>query len=299
MRDIVIIGGGPAGLSAGIYAKRAGLDVVVLDKNAKGAGQISESRQVDNYIGMVGMSGYEMADKFYKDAVSLEVEIADKSAAKITKAEGGFTIELSDNMRLKTKTIIYSAGATHRRLGIAAEEKYQGKGISYCAVCDGMFYRSKDVAVIGGGNTALDDALYLSEICGKVYVIHRRDEFRGSSHTLNRLKNRDNVELVTKAQLIDISGEPMVSTAILDNGRRIDVNGIFIAVGMEPETELVKELVELDESGYIVAGEDGKTSLDGIFAAGDVRTKTLRQVVTAVSDGANAAISAEGYIRNR
>ncbi len=200
---------------------------------------------------------------------------------------------------LEAKTVIYAAGAIHRHLGIAGEQQYVGKGVSYCATCDGAFFREKRTAVIGGGDTALDDALFLSDICSKVYLVHRRNEFRGSAGTVEKLSAKENVEFVLEAKPSSIIGTDMVEKLQLVDGRNLDVDGIFIAVGMIPMTDPVRDVVELDQNGYIVADETGKTSVDGFFVAGDVRTKGLRQVVTAVSDGANAAISAEHYIRQR
>lgn len=189
------------------------------------------------------------------------------------------------------KRLAYAAGCRHRSLGIDSESVFQGKGVSYCAVCDGAFYRDKNVAVVGGGDTALDDALYLSDICRKVYLIHRRDGFRGSASTLARLKEKADVEIITNARIEQITGDKKVSGADLSNGAHVDIDGIFVAVGMIPQTSLLEGFDVLDDSGYVVAGEDGVTSCSGLFAAGDARTKNLRQVITAASDGANAMYS--------
>ncbi len=299
MLDVVIIGSGPAGLSAAVYSKRANLNVLVVEKVYFGTGQIAESHQVDNYLGLPGINGYELGEKFREHALKLGVEFKDGEAEQFETYEDGWKICLKSGEILETKTVIYAAGAIHRHLEIAGEQEYVGKGVSYCATCDGAFYRGKKVAVVGGGDTALDDALLLSDICSKVYLAHRRNEFRGSAGTVEKLSAKENVEFVLEAKPSSIIGTDMVQKLQLADGRNLDVDGIFIAVGMIPMTTLVKDVVELDQNGYIVADETGKTSAVGFFVAGDVRTKGLRQVVTAVSDGANAAISAEQYIRQQ
>jgi thioredoxin reductase (NADPH) len=295
--DVLIIGSGPAGLSAAVYAKRAGLNVLVSEKEYMGTGQIAESSRVDNYLGHIGISGYDLGEVFLSDAKKLGVEFFEGEALSFERENDGWKVTFDTDEVIFTKTVIYCAGATHRRLGIESENKYSGKGVSYCAVCDGTFYKDKCVAVIGGGDTALDDALYLSEIASKVYLIHRRDGFRGSASTLEKIKAKENIEIITNAQVSDISGDKKIENITLNTGKTLSVDGIFVAVGMIPQTSSVKDIVNLDENGYIISDETGKTSADGFFAAGDVRTKQLRQVVTAVSDGANAAVSAAAYIR--
>jgi len=297
MLDVVIIGSGPAGLSAAVYSKRANLNVLVVEKVYFGTGQIAESHQVDNYLGLPGINGYELGEKFREHALKLGVEFKDGEAEHFEIYEGGWKVHLQSGEILETRTVIYAAGAIHRHLGIAGEQEYAGKGVSYCATCDGALYRGRRTAVIGGGDTALDDALFLSDICSKVYLVHRRTEFRGSASTVEMLRAKENVEFVLEEKPSSIMGTDMVEKLLLEDGRNLDVDGIFIAVGMVPMTTSVKDVVELDQNGYIVADETGKTSADGFFVAGDVRTKGLRQVVTAVSDGANAAVSAEHYIR--
>ena len=297
MLDVLIIGSGPAGLSAAIYAKRAELSVTVLEKLYLGLGQITESGKVDNYLGMPGVSGYDMGEALQNHAVSFGVDFKEGEAAAVEKTEDGFAVTLADGEILTAKSVIYAAGAAHRHLGIPGEEEFSGRGVSYCAVCDGAFYRGKDVAVAGGGNTALDDALYLSALCGKVYLIHRREEFRGAAATLAKLKGKENVEILAPAVIKAVTGEKKVSGIVLLDGRELSVSGLFVAVGMMPQAALLSGLVELDASGYVVADETGKTSLPGFFVAGDVRTKKLRQVVTAAADGANAAVAAAEYLR--
>lgn len=299
MIDVLVIGSGPAGLSAAVYAKRANLDVLVAEKVYYGTGQIAESNLVDNYLGFAGISGYDLGEKFREHAVSLGVEFKDGDAVGFEFTDGIWKVTLKNGDVIETRTVIYAAGAIHRHLGVSGEKEFSGKGVSYCATCDGAFFRGKATAVIGGGDTALDDALYLSDISSKVYLVHRRNEFRGSAKTVERLKAKENVEFVLETNPSRITGTDQVEKLQLEDGRSLEVDGIFVAVGMIPETAVVKEVVELDKVGYVVADETGKTSADGFFVAGDVRTKTLRQVVTAVSDGANAATSAEQYIKRQ
>lgn len=297
MLDVLVIGSGPAGLSAAVYAKRAGLDVLVAEKVYYGSGQIAESNLVDNYLGFAGINGYELGQKFREHAVKLGVEFKNGEAEQFEAVDGIWKVRFKDGEILESRTVIYAAGAIHRHLGVPGENEFSGKGVSYCATCDGAFFRDRVTAVIGGGDTALDDAVYLSDISGRVYLVHRRNEFRGSAKTVEILKQKENVEFVLEAKPAQIKGTDRVQELQLEDGRSLAVDGVFIAAGMIPVTDVVKDVVELDGNGYIVADETGKTSADGFFAAGDVRTKALRQVVTAVSDGANAATMAEQYIR--
>ncbi len=299
--DVLVVGSGPAGLSAAVYAKRASMSVKVVEKMYMGTGQVAESGRVDNYLGLPGMNGYEMGEVFRSHAQEFDVPFLEGEVCGFEKSRDCdcWVVKLSNGEVQQAQAIIYAAGAKHRHLGVPGEEEFGGRGVSYCAVCDGAFYRGKSVVVAGGGDTALDDALYLSELCEKVYLVHRRDKFRGAAATLEKLQQKENVEIITSAVIKEILGDKRVQSVALADGRCLAVSGIFIAVGMIPETECVKEIVALDESGYIVADETGRTNKDGFFAAGDVRTKQLRQVITAVSDGANAAISAAEYLRNK
>ncbi|MCM1167310.1 MAG: FAD-dependent oxidoreductase [Lachnospiraceae bacterium] len=297
MRDVVIIGSGPAGLSAALYAKRANLDALVIEKDFQGTGQIAESAQVDNYIGLCGINGFDLGEKFRSDAEKFGAEFYEGKALKI-ELQNGVWRTFFENEIIESRTVIYAAGAVHRKLNVPGEEKFIGRGVSFCAVCDGALYRGKTAAVIGGGDTALDDALYLSELAEKVYLIHRRNEFRGSEKSVSKIRSKENIEIITPANVLEIIGKNRVNSIKLDNGRELPLDGIFIAVGMSPATDLVKNIVELDGGGYIRADETGITNAPGFFAAGDVRTKKLRQVVTAVSDGANAAFSAIEYLKN-
>lgn len=291
MLDIIIIGSGPAGLTAAIYAKRAQLNAVVVEKEYLGTGQIAESSLVDNYPGMPQTDGYSLGEAFREHAEKLGAEFIEAEITSIEKLENGFICKCNNGDELEAANIIYAAGCKHRDLGIDDEKKYYGKGISYCAVCDGAFYKDKTATVIGGGDTALDDAMYLSDICSRVNLIHRRDEFRGSKLTLERLKAKENVNIITNATVQGIEGEGKVERVILSNGMTVPTDGIFVAIGMIPQTELLKGFDVLDNNGYVKASEDCITSCDGLYAAGDVRTKKLRQVITAAADGADAVQS--------
>ncbi|MCI9123123.1 MAG: FAD-dependent oxidoreductase [Eubacterium sp.] len=296
--DVLIIGSGPAGLCAAVYAKRANLEALVLEKEYLGTGQITESDQVDNYLGLPEINGFDLGEAFRGHALGMGVAFQDGMADGFEKEADGWSVHVADGRTIRAKTVIYCAGASHRRLGVEGEQELTGKGVSYCAVCDGAFYRGKETAVIGGGDTALGDAMYLSDLCEKVYLIHRRKEFRGSAQTVQQLREKENVEIITEAVPARISGEQTVTALELKDGRTIPVDGAFVAVGMQPQTQYLQGVVDLDANGYIIADETGSTSAPGFFAAGDVRTKALRQVITAVSDGANAAVSAAAYIRS-
>ena len=298
MKDIAIIGSGPAGLSSALYAKRANLNVVVIEKEFLGTGQIAESAQVDNYLGLCGISGYDLGEKFRHDAESFGAEFLEGEAVSLEQKNNVWIITLQSGEVVKSKAVIYAAGAAHKRLNVKGEEKFIGKGVSYCAICDGALYRGRTLAVIGGGDTALDDAMYLSDTAKKVYLIHRRNEFRGLEKSIFKIKSRENIEIITPANVTEIIGENRVSSIKLDNGREIILDGVFIAVGMSPASDLVRNIVDLDENGYIKADETGVTRARGLFCAGDVRTKKLRQVITAASDGANAAIGAIEYLKS-
>lgn len=299
MYDIVIIGSGPAGMSAAIYAQRAGLKAVVVEKECLGTGKIAESQRVDNYPGLFGENGYDLGEKFRTHAENLGAEFIEGEIIKIVRSNGGYTLQLDNDKALTAKTIIYAAGTQCRKLGVVGEQELLGRGVSYCAVCDGAFYKNKVVAVIGGGDTALGDAVLLSGLAKKVYLVHRRNEFRANKALQNKVSGIKNIVPVLNAAVQKINGKDHVeAVAILQNGveKALPVDGVFVAIGSTPNSALVKELLDVDENGYITADETGVTSADGIFAAGDVRAKKLRQVVTAVSDGANCVLSAEEYL---
>lgn len=308
--DIIIIGAGTAGLSAAIYGVRAGKKVLVLEKGTYG-GQIVSSSEIENYPGIEKVSGYEFALGLYKQAAGLGAEFCFEQAKAIQVQEDIKIVETGQNI-YQTKSIILATGAKNRPLGLEHEEEWIGSGISYCATCDGAFYKGKDVAVVGGGNTALEDALFLTEYCRKVYLIHRRDTFRGEEALLGELKKKDNIVFLLKKNVVALKGnEKLQAVTVKDTesgniacgkdlcgndlcGKEYDleVEGLFIAIGQIPDNERFASVLALDEKGYILAGEDCKTNRTGIFAAGDCRTKTVRQLVTAAADGAVAALSA-------
>ncbi|MBR4733908.1 MAG: FAD-dependent oxidoreductase [Lachnospiraceae bacterium] len=300
MFDIIIIGSGAAGLSAGVYAKRAGMDLLVIEKSPMSGGQILNTYEVDNYLGLPGINGFDMGMKFREHADKLEVPFKEAEVLEI-KDLGDKKIVRTDKEELETKSIILATGAHHALLGVPGEEELSGMGVSYCATCDGAFFRKKVVAVVGGGDVALEDAIYLARTSAKVYLIHRRDELRGTKVLQEELLAMENVEVLYSHVVKEICGEDSVEKLILEDvktgeKKELPVNGIFIAVGIHPDSELVKGIVEMDQAGYVIADETCVSSCPGIFAAGDVRKKPIRQVVTAVADGANAATSAGTYV---
>lgn len=303
MYDVIIIGSGAAGLSAGVYAKRAGLNLLVIEKSPMSGGQILNTYEVDNYLGLPGINGFDMGMKFREHADKLEVPFMDAEVLEI-KDLGDKKIVRTAKEELETKSVILATGAHHAQLGAPGEEKLSGMGVSYCATCDGAFFRKKVVAVVGGGDVALEDAIYLARTSAKVYLIHRRDELRGTKVLQDELMAKENVEILYSHVVKEICGEDSVEKLVLEDVKtgeckELPVNGVFIAVGIHPDSELVKGLVDCDAAGYVLAGEDCVTSVPGIFAAGDVRKKPIRQVVTAVADGANAATSAGAYVAAR
>lgn len=301
MYDVIIIGSGPAGLSASIYAKRAKLESIAIEKEFMGTGQIAESSRVDNYPALYGESGYDLGEKFRSHAEAVGAEFLEAEVIRITPENNYYTVWLNDGKSLVSKTIIYATGTSRRKLNIKGEQEFSGKGVSYCAVCDGAFFEEKTVAVIGGGDTAFSDALYLSEICEKIYIINRRNVFRASEELQEKVKNKPNIEFILNAVPIEFTGDKILNgIRYLQNEqeKNISVSGSFTAIGSNPNTELLKDIVELDSNGYIKANEDGITSAKGIFVAGDIRTKQLRQVITAASDGANCVESVRKYLLN-
>ena len=297
--DCIIIGSGPAGLSAAVYGKRAGLNVLVIEKNYMSGGQVLNTYEVDNYLGLPGINGFDMGMQFRAHADKLEVDFAE---GEVTGLSDGEVKTVHTTMGdYEAHTVILAMGAEHAKLGVPGEEKFSGRGVSYCATCDGAFFKGKDVAVVGGGDVALEDAAFLARYCNKVYVIHRRDEFRGAMILQKQLENLENVEILYSHTLEEISGEEQVQELVLldkkeDTQKKLAVAGVFIAVGMNPQTVWVPNFIKKDEKGYIIASEEGITNVPGIFVAGDARTKHLRQIITAGSDGANAAIGAASYV---
>ena len=298
MYDIIIIGAGPAGLTAAIYACRANKKVLVLEAKNYG-GQIINTPSIENYPAAAHISGFDFATNLYNQATEQGAEIKFEKATNIIIENNKKIIETPDN-KYEGKTIIIATGADSRKLGIEKEDEFLGKGISYCATCDGNFYKGRDVAVVGGGNTAIEDAEYLSDIVNKVYLIHRRDSFRADESSVNKLKEKSNVEFILNSKLRKLNGSELLESIEVEdnnqNTKTIEVSGLFIAVGKIPENENFKEIINMNEKGYIIASEDCHTNVDGIFVAGDNREKSLRQLVTATSDGAIAATEAIKYI---
>ena len=300
-KDLVIIGSGPAGLSAAVYAQRAKLDQVVIEKEMFSGGQIVTTDRVDNYLGLYGESGYDLAVKLREHADALGVQFMEAEVNKIEDKGDYKVIYLENGETIETKSVIIATGSNHRKLGVKGEKEFTGMGVSYCATCDGAFFKGKNVAVVGGGDVALGDALYLANLCEKVYLIHRRDELRGAKSLQQKVMDADNIEFMPCCEIKEIAGDNKVESINVINNqtketKQVEVSGVFIAVGMEPQSALVKDIAKLDKSGYIEAGEDCRTSAAGVYAAGDIRTKELRQVITAVSDGAVAIASIEGDV---
>lgn len=301
MYDLLIIGSGPAGLGAAIYAVRAGLRLAVIDRSPISGGQVLNTYEVDNYLGFQGISGGDISDKFREHADKLGVTFITADVQRIGSWPDKKTV-YTDEGDFETKAIILATGATHSRLGVPGEEKLSGMGVSYCATCDGAFFRKRTVAVVGGGDVAVEDAIFLAGICQKVYLIHRRDTLRAVDSLQKKLLSLENVEVLWNSEVQEICGDDVVDSVLVYNNKngnqsRLDVNGVFIAVGIVPNTEAFKGLVEMDSKGYIMADETCATSEQGIFAAGDIRKKPLRQIITAVADGANAVNSVQHRLR--
>lgn len=316
--DLVIVGAGPAGLAAAIYAQRAKLETLIIEKEMVGGGQVLTTYEVDNYPGFPGIGGFDLGMKFRQHAEQLEAVFAEDEVRQITLAAApaeearlqAAQLDVLKPESLKrvickkdtylSKTVIIATGATHRKLGVPGEEELAGMGISYCATCDGAFFRKKVTAVVGGGDVALEDAIFLARMCSRVYLIHRRDELRGAKSLQDKLFSLDNVTVIWDSIVKDIKGAGKVEALHLQNvktgeAKELPVDGVFIAVGITPNSRAYEGLVEMDH-GYIRADETGAASVAGIYAAGDVRTKQLRQIVTAVADGANAVTSVEHYL---
>lgn len=302
MYDIIIIGAGTAGLSAAIYGVRAGKKTLVLDGAFYG-GQIVNTQAVENYPGISNVSGFDFVYGLYTQATELGAEYKNEKVIGINRLEEGMEV-VTETGKYMSKTIILAMGGNNKKLGVAREEELTGRGVSYCATCDGAFYKGKTVAVVGGGNTAVDDAIVLSAYCNRVYLIHRRDTFRAEEALVARAKEKDNIEFILNSTVSELHGEDRLSGVTVDNMNtgdktKFELDGIFVAVGVQPAGDIVSNLVEMDSNGYIVADESCKTSVPGIFVAGDIRTKEVRQLVTAAADGAVAALAASSYIDER
>ena len=299
MYDILVVGGGVAGLTAALYARRAGKTVLVVEKNAYG-GQITTSPKVENYPAFPSISGLELGDLFTAQAQNAGADMEFDEVTSIEKTEDGFVAHTLYGETHQAKALIFATGAKPRPLGVAGEEKYIGRGVSYCAVCDGEFHKGQDVAVVGGGNTALQEALYLSDICQTVTLIHRRDQFRADDILIKKLQERQNIEVVTPAVVSELEGENHLEglTLAYTDGRiaYLPVTGLFVAVGHLPENNLFSPWIDQADGGYADAKEDCLTKTPGVFVAGDCRRKSVRQLTTAAADGAVAALAACHYL---
>lgn len=293
MYDVIIIGAGPAGLTAAIYLGRAGKKVLILEKNVYG-GQIVNSKEVENYPAISKISGFEFSNNLYNQAKNFGAELKYETVVNLTKDK-----EVTTNRgKYQAKSIIIATGLSNRTLEIEGVDSFIGRGISYCATCDGNFFKDKVVAVVGGGNTALEDAIFLSNICKKVYIIHRRTTFRGEKILQDILNKKENVEFVLNSNVVKINGNELLESIIINTNneeKELQIDGLFLAIGQIPNNSYI-DIIDLDEKGYAIANEDCKTNIDGIYVAGDFRTKKVRQLVTAASDGATAAINAIEYI---
>ncbi len=297
--DIAIIGAGPAGLAAAIYGQRAGLNTITFEANVHG-GQIINTPEVENYPAMGKVSGVEYAMGIYEQAVGFGATIEYKAVVDVDLEGEIKTLKCNDGTVYQAKTVIIATGVVRRKLEIPGEDRFLGAGVSYCATCDGLFFKDKTATVVGGGNTALEDAVYLAGVCEKVYLIHRRDEFRGARHEVEKVLANPKIEILYDTIPLAIEGQGSVSTLKVKNvkteeEKTLYTSAVFVAVGLVPQNDIFAGKVDMD-GGYIAAGEDCTTNIPGVFVAGDTRTKSLRQLVTATSDGAVAATAAAHYL---
>ena len=293
--DVIIVGGGPAGLTAAVYARRAGKSVLVIEKAGFG-GQITWSPKVENFPSVISISGTELGDLLLTQAMEQGADVELEEIVSIEKVDDGFDVLAANGHSFSGRSVILATGAKPRMLGIDREDDLIGNGVCFCAVCDGAFYEGLPVAVYGGGNSALQDALLLSEKCSKVYLIHRRDSFRGEARLVEALQERTNVEFVLNCSVTALVGDEELRGVTLSDGRTLDIAGLFVAIGHRPDNEAFAALLNLDEAGYVLSGEDCRTGTDGLFVAGDCRKKGVRQVATACADGAVAALTACSYL---
>ena len=295
--DLLIIGSGPAGMAAAIYAQRAGLKAAVLEKTGISGGQVLTTYEVDNYPGLPEISGFDLSEKFKEHALRLGAEIRTAEVKNIID-QGATKVLETDQGCLEARTVLIATGAHHAKLHIPGEEELAGMGVSYCATCDGAFFRNRTAVVVGGGDVAVEDAIFLARFCKKVYLVHRRDSLRAAKLLQEHMLSLSNVEVIWNAEVTEIAGEEQVEQVTLFYNKEnreevLPTDGVFIAVGTIPDTAFVKGLAGQDDKGYLIAGEDCRTSVKGIYAAGDVRTKALRQILTAAADGANAVTSVQ------
>ena len=298
MYDVIIIGGGPAGLTAAIYAKRAGYSTLLLEGGTPG-GQAATTPDIENWPGSKQVSGPDFAMNLYEQAQALGTDIRFEQAASLAD-RGTYKTVTTGGSAYDGRTVIIANGVRRRKLEVPGEERLAGRGVSYCATCDGNFFRGRDTAVVGGGNTALEDALFLANICPNVYLVHRRDTFRAERHLIDALASAPNIHVLLSHRVVEIQGDQTVTSLLVEGpeGRRsLPVAGVFAAVGLVPDNQVFSPPLELDQEGYIIAGEDARTNVPGVFAAGDTRVKDLRQLVTAAADGASAATQAGRYLQ--
>ncbi len=291
MYDICIVGGGPAGLTAALYSARAGRSTLILEERAYG-GQMAETGIIENMPGSPDAEGWELAMRFAQQVTDLHTDVLYERAEKLEPEDGFVRITTNAGTSVEARRVILTMGVRRRKLGVPGEDRLTGRGVGFCAVCDGAFFRGKTVAVAGGGNTALEDALYLSGLCTRVYLMVRRDQFRGQEILVRRVLEQENIEVLFETQILEILGEQSVSGVRISrkgNQETLPLSGVFVAIGLQPEPELYRDVVDTSPEGYILAGEDCRTSCPGIFAAGDIRQKEIRQIVTAMGDGAVAA----------
>jgi len=301
--DLLIIGSGPAGMGAAVYAVRAGLKAAVIDRSPVSGGQVQSTYEVDNYLGLPGLSGGDLSDRFREHADQLGAVFITADVQGIEREAGQQAMYIlhTDRGDFRTRTVVLATGASHSLLGVPGEKELAGMGVSYCATCDGAFYRKSTVAVVGGGDVAVEDAIFLAGICEKVYLVHRRDQLRAADSLQKKLFSLQNIEILWNSEVKEILGAEMVEGIQVYNNKsgeqsKLDVEGVFIAVGIVPDTDLLRGLVEMDEKGYVIADENCVTSEKGIFVAGDIRKKPMRQIITAVADGANAVHSAQEFL---
>jgi thioredoxin reductase (NADPH) len=299
MYDLIVIGSGPAGMAAAIYAKRAQLNFVILERTFAG-GQIINTYEVENYPGIKTLSGMDLSNMFREHVESLGASIDSDDVVSLN-ISGKVKKVITTKNTYETKTIILATGATWKKLGAEGEEKFTGRGVSYCATCDGAFYKDKEVVVVGGGDVAVEDAIYLARICKKVYLVHRRDELRAVKGLQERLFTNKNVEILWDSELDEIYGDEFVEGVTIYNNKskdktNIKIDGVFVAVGTIPNSQLLNGKVEMDDNNWVITDEWSMTNVKGVFAAGDVRKKVLKQVITAASDGAIATYGAERFI---
>lgn len=298
--DVIIIGSGPAGLAAAIYAQRAKLSCVILEREYMSGGQVVNTYEVDNYPGLPGIGGFELGMKFREHGEKLGAEFVHAEMKSIIIEEAVKRV-ITDKGEFEARAVILAMGAAYRKLNVPGEKELTGMGVSYCATCDGAFFKGRTVAVVGGGDVAAEDALFLARVCEKVYLIHRRDELRAAKILQEKVLSCNNIEMIWDTEVAELCGDDHLESARLRNKKtgeesKLILDGIFIAVGTVPNTQQVKGLVEMDEGGNILADENGYTSVPGVFAAGDLRRKQLRQIITAAADGANAITSVTNYL---